>query len=209
MIDTAEASKDPSTARLDTRAAGTAVGDPPTVTTPTAGATTTEVAPEAPTTPTPAPDTAAPEAPTRAPEKPTTPTAAPDATTATAPVAPGAPAEEIAPAEGRLGRLRGRLSRSRTGLGQSLLGLLGAGQMDEESWEDVEATLLQADLGPEMTEEITTQLREQLATRAVRTADQARAVLHDVLTGRSTRVRTGPCAPCRTTGDRPSCSSSA
>ncbi len=74
------------------------------------------------------------------------------------------------------------MSRSRSGFGQSLLGLLGAGQMDEDSWEDVEATLLQADLGPEMTEEITGKLREQLAARAVRTADQARAVLHDVLT---------------------------
>ncbi|MDN5920443.1 MAG: signal recognition particle-docking protein FtsY, partial [Pseudonocardia sp.] len=83
---------------------------------------------------------------------------------------------------GRLNRLRGRLSRSRSGLGQSLLGLLGAGQMDEESWEDVEAILLQADLGPEMTQEITDRLREQLAARAVRTSEAARAVLHDVLT---------------------------
>src|SRR6185312_4945350 len=60
--------------------------------------------------------------------------------------APAAPTD-IAPAEGRLERLRGRLARSRSGLGQGLLGLLGAGELDEESWEDVEATLLQADLG--------------------------------------------------------------
>ena len=93
-----------------------------------------------------------------------------------------APAPDIAPAEGRLERLRGRLSRSRSGFGQGLLGLLGAGELDEESWEDVEATLLQADLGPEMTMEIVEALRTELARRAVRTTDQARSVLRDVLT---------------------------
>ncbi len=95
---------------------------------------------------------------------------------------PAAAAEEIEPAEGRLERLRGRLARSRTGFGQGLLGLLGAGELDEDSWEDVEAMLLQADLGPEMTMEITQELRTELARRAVRTPDQARKLLRDVLT---------------------------
>jgi fused signal recognition particle receptor len=93
-----------------------------------------------------------------------------------------APTEPIAPTEGRLERLRGRLARSRTGLGQGLLGLLGAGELDEESWEDVEATLLQADLGPEMTAELVETLRTELARRGVRTAEQARQLLRDVLT---------------------------
>jgi fused signal recognition particle receptor len=66
-------------------------------------------------------------------------------------------------------RLRGRLARSRSGFGQGLLGLLGAGELDEESWEDVEAMLLQADLGPEMTAELVERLRTELAARAVRT----------------------------------------
>ncbi len=99
-----------------------------------------------------------------------------------APQAPPAPAEEIAPAEGRLERLRGRLARSRTGFGQGLLGLLGAGELDEESWEDVEAMLLQADLGPEMTAELVETLRTELARRAVRTPEQARQLLREVLT---------------------------
>ena len=92
-----------------------------------------------------------------------------------------APAEQIEPAEGRLERLRGRLARSRSGFGQGLLGLLGAGELDEDSWEDVEAMLLQADLGPEMTIEITAKLRTELARRAVRTPEQARQLLRDVL----------------------------
>ena len=42
--------------------------------------------------------------------------------------------------------------------------------------------LLQADLGPEMTIEITERLRTELARRAVRTPEQARQLLRDVLT---------------------------
>ena len=91
------------------------------------------------------------------------------------------PTEEIAPAEGRLERLRGQLARSRSGFGQSLLGLLGAGELDEDSWEDVETTLLAADLGPEMTADLVKTLRTELARRAVRTPEQAKALLREVL----------------------------
>lgn len=106
---------------------------------------------------------------------------------ATAPTPPAptpapTPIEEIAPPGGRLERLRGRLARSRSGFGQGLLGLLGAGELDEDSWEDVEAMLLQADLGPEMTAELVEALRTQLAARAVRTPEQAKQLLRDVLT---------------------------
>jgi len=117
----------------------------------------------------------------RPPEAAPAPDLAPDSPAPVPDTAPH-PAEPIAPAEGRLERLRGRLARSRTGFGQGLLGLLGAGELDEESWEDVEATLLQADLGPEMTAEVVERLRRELAGRGVRTADQARALLREVLT---------------------------
>ncbi|MEQ3554817.1 signal recognition particle-docking protein FtsY [Pseudonocardia nematodicida] len=192
VIDTEEASKDPATRQIrrpgGAGGAGAATEQLPTGAEATTTAIPAPAATEAPTAPTEAPTTAIPApgstgAPTTAIPAPGTTepgTAAPAADPA-APVTPGAPAEEIAPAEGRIGRLRGRLSRSRSGLGQSLLGLLGAGDLDEESWEDVEATLLQADLGPDMTAEITATLREQLATRGVRTADGVRQTLHDVL----------------------------
>ncbi|WP_410653044.1 signal recognition particle-docking protein FtsY [Amycolatopsis sp. cmx-4-54] len=93
-----------------------------------------------------------------------------------------APAEEIAPATGRLERLRGRLGKSRSVFGQSLLGLLGAGDLDEDSWQDVEDTLLMADLGAATTTEIVERLRDELKRRAVRTSEDARAVLQEVLT---------------------------
>ncbi|GAA4995342.1 signal recognition particle-docking protein FtsY [Pseudonocardia tropica] len=174
VIDTAEASKDPATRQLR-RPEGPS-GTAGTLATPDGGTTEQIPAPpaaSAPTEPVVRPETA--------PSAPTEPVARPETADPQAPVAPGAPTEEIAPAEGRIGRLRGRLSRSRSGLGQSLLGLLGAGDLDEESWEDVEATLLQADLGPETTSEIVGKLREQIATRGVRTAEAARAALRDVL----------------------------
>jgi fused signal recognition particle receptor len=91
--------------------------------------------------------------------------------------------EEIAPAEGRLERLRGRLAKSQNALGRSLLGLIGGGDLDEDSWQQVEDTLLIADLGPTVTSSVVTQLRARLASEDVHTEADARAVLRDVLIG--------------------------
>ncbi len=101
----------------------------------------------------------------------------------TAAEAETAPAiEEIAPTAGRLDRLRGRLARSQLAVGKSLLGLLGGGDLDEDSWEEVEDTLLIADLGSAVTTAVVTELREQMAARSVRTEGEARALLREVLT---------------------------
>ncbi len=98
------------------------------------------------------------------------------------PEAPESPAiEPIEPPEGRLERLRGRLARSQNALGRSVLGLLGGGDLDEDSWQDVEDTLLVADLGPVTTESVVSQLRSRLASDNVRTEADARAVFRDVL----------------------------
>ena len=96
-------------------------------------------------------------------------------------VAPEPEIDEIEPTEGRLERLRGRLSRSRSTFGQGLLGLLGAGDLDEDSWQEIEDTLLLADLGSGATNEIVERLRSELTTRGVRTAEEARTLLRDVL----------------------------
>jgi fused signal recognition particle receptor len=95
--------------------------------------------------------------------------------------APTSEVEAIAPPEGRLERLRGRLARSQNALGRSLLGLLGGGDLDEASWEEVEDTLLIADLGPTVTTSVVTQLRSRLASKDVRTDADAREVLREVL----------------------------
>ena len=90
-------------------------------------------------------------------------------------------ADEIAPADGRLNRLRGRLSRSQNAFGRSMLGLLGAGTMDEDSWTDVEDTLLLADLGSQSSAEIAEKLRAEVAAHGVADAAGARALLRRVL----------------------------
>jgi fused signal recognition particle receptor len=80
-----------------------------------------------------------------------------------------------------LERLRGRLARSQNALGRSLLGLIGGGDLDEDSWEQVEETLLVADLGPTVTNSVVAQLRAGLASKDVNTEADARAVLREVL----------------------------
>ena len=98
---------------------------------------------------------------------------------APAPAAPDIGA--IAPPEGRLDRLRGRLVKSQNTLGRSMLGLLGGGDLDEDSWEEIEDTLLIADLGPVVTESVVAALRAKMASSQVRTEADARAVLREVL----------------------------
>ncbi|HEY3753529.1 MAG TPA: signal recognition particle-docking protein FtsY [Pseudonocardiaceae bacterium] len=91
--------------------------------------------------------------------------------------------DEIEPVNGRMERLRGRLARSQSTLGSGLLGLLGAGNLDEDSWTDIEDTLLIADLGQATTTEIVDRLRSELVSRGVRTPEQVRALLREVLIG--------------------------
>ena len=106
----------------------------------------------------------------------------PEALIDVAPSAPSAPdLSEIAPTAGRLERLRGRLAKSQNAFGRSMLGLLGGGDLDEDSWEEVEDTLLIADLGPTTTTSVVQHLRAGMAAGSVRTEAQARTVLRGVL----------------------------
>ena len=139
-------------------------------------------APTKPTPPKPAPAESAPVQPAPPKPPPAKPAPAQPAPAQLAPAEPDAAlVEPIDAPAGRLVRLRGRLAKSRSAFGQSLLGLLGAGDLDEDSWTDVEDTLLLADLGAATTTEIVDRLRAELAARAVRTPEQARAALRDVL----------------------------
>lgn len=89
--------------------------------------------------------------------------------------------EEIAPAAGRLGRLRGRLSRSQNMIGSSLLGILSAGDLDEDAWEEIEDTLIMADLGTPVTMKVVDALRTKIAERGVSSEEEARAMLRETL----------------------------
>ncbi len=69
---------------------------------------------------------------------------------------------------GRLQRLRSRLARSNSSLGQGLLTLLSRGRLDEDTWEEVEETLLASDLGVEATTELVNALKQQVRIEGVR-----------------------------------------
>ena len=84
-------------------------------------------------------------------------------------------------ARGRMVRLRERLSRSNTALGKGLLGLLSGGTLDDEAWEDVEDSLLQADLGVEATTEIVDNLKRRIAVHGATDEETVSTWLHEEL----------------------------
>jgi len=98
------------------------------------------------------------------------------------PEAPAAPAIEVPePTAGRLVRLRARLSRSQNTLGKGLLTLLSREHLDEETWEEIEDTLLTADVGVTPTQELVERLRERVKVLGTRTPEDLRALLREEL----------------------------
>ena len=99
-------------------------------------------------------------------------------------------------AAGRLVRLRQRLSRSQGGLGRGLLALLSRDRLDEDTWEDIEDTLLTADIGVAPTQELVESLRTRLRVDGTAGAP-VRTVLREELLN---LVDPGWTAPCTWTG---------
>ncbi|AZS74372.1 signal recognition particle-docking protein FtsY [Streptomyces sp. Je 1-4] len=98
------------------------------------------------------------------------------------PEAPAAPAIEVPePTAGRLVRLRARLSRSQNTLGKGLLTLLSREHLDEETWEEIEDTLLTADVGVAPTQELVDRLRERVKVLGTRTPEGLRELLREEL----------------------------
>ena len=62
----------------------------------------------------------------------------------------------------RLVRLRQRLSRSQSPLGRGLLALLSRDTIDEDTWEEIEDTLITADVGVGPTQELVDRLRTRM-----------------------------------------------
>ncbi|MGW3955318.1 signal recognition particle-docking protein FtsY [Streptomyces sp. NPDC004752] len=110
------------------------------------------------------------------------------------------PAPEIEvpePTAGRLVRLRARLSRSQNALGKGLLTLLSREHLDEETWEEIEDTLLTADVGVQPTQELVEGLRERVKVLGTRTPEELRGLLRAELlklvgTDADRTVRTEP-----------------
>ncbi|MCM2411430.1 MULTISPECIES: signal recognition particle-docking protein FtsY [unclassified Streptomyces] len=97
-------------------------------------------------------------------------------------VAPEAPALDVPePTAGRLVRLRARLARSQNSLGKGLLTLLSRDNLDEDTWEEIEDTLLTADVGVAPTQELVARLRERVRVLGTRTPDELRSLLREEL----------------------------
>jgi fused signal recognition particle receptor len=90
------------------------------------------------------------------------------------------PVEVPEPVEGRLARLRGRLTGQRT-LGRGLLGLLSRDRLDEATWEEVEEVLLTADVGVAPTMELVERLRSRVKELGTRDPAAVRALLREEL----------------------------
>ena len=120
------------------------------------------------------------------PAAPSAPAAGQDADTTVAPPGPGAVVTEAPPAEvaeapqpfaGRMTRLRGRLARSQSGFGAVLLGLLSRDGLDEQGWEEIEDTLVGADLGAGPAAQIVSELRTQVRVGGARGTTEVRGML--------------------------------
>ncbi|PKV88139.1 fused signal recognition particle receptor [Streptomyces sp. TLI_146] len=98
------------------------------------------------------------------------------------PEAPAAPEIEVPePTAGRLVRLRARLARSQNSLGKGLLTLLSRDNLDEDTWEEIEDTLLTADVGVAPTQELVERLRERVRVLGTRTPAELRTLLREEL----------------------------
>jgi fused signal recognition particle receptor len=86
-----------------------------------------------------------------------------------------------APLRGRLTRLRGRLAASRGGFGSALLSLLSRDVLDDQAWEDIEDTLITADMGVGPSRQITEELRTQVKVAGTRDPDEVRTMLRNEL----------------------------
>ncbi|MGE0819747.1 MAG: signal recognition particle-docking protein FtsY [Candidatus Nanopelagicales bacterium] len=100
----------------------------------------------------------------------------------TEPEAPAVPTVEVPePSAGRLARLRARLARSNTAVGKGLLALLTRDQLDQDTWDEVEETLLAADLGVGPTQELVASLQRRTRVEGISDVGTARAMLRDEL----------------------------
>ncbi|WP_150459961.1 signal recognition particle-docking protein FtsY [Nesterenkonia ebinurensis] len=83
--------------------------------------------------------------------------------------------------ETRLARLRARLVKSNNIFSKSLLALLSQDEIDDDVWDEIEETLLSADLGADPTFELVETLRERVKVAGSKEPERVRAMLREEL----------------------------
>jgi fused signal recognition particle receptor len=78
-------------------------------------------------------------------------------------------------------RLRSRLAGSQTALGRGLLQLLSRDRIDDETWDDLEETLLTADVGVTQSTAIVEALRKRVRVEGISTPAALRAAMREEL----------------------------
>ncbi|MEU4830493.1 signal recognition particle-docking protein FtsY [Streptosporangium sp. NPDC023615] len=91
------------------------------------------------------------------------------------------PVEVPPPSAGRMVRLRARLARSQSTLGKGLLELLSRDRLDDDAWDEIEETLITADVGVAPTRAMVEELRTRVKVLGSRTPEEARALLREQL----------------------------
>lgn len=80
-----------------------------------------------------------------------------------------------------LGKLRDSLTRTRKAVFGRIVNLLGAGEIDDDTWDDLEALLIQADVGVDTTTTIIGRLQQQVVRDGVTHVDQLGTALKQKL----------------------------
>ena len=105
-------------------------------------------------------------------------------------------------ARGRLARLRGRLAKSNTMLGKGLLVLLSREGIDQDTWDEIEDTLLMADLGTDASLELVENLKKRVRVEGTKDPAQLKSLLREEMLAlvdptldRSLRTESAPGKP--------------
>ena len=96
------------------------------------------------------------------------------------PATPASSIERPEPVRGRMERLRERLASSGS-LGRAILGVLSRGQLSAADWEEIEESLLIADLGLEATDTLMEALKRRVAVESVTDEARIRDILREEL----------------------------
>ncbi|GAA3564145.1 signal recognition particle-docking protein FtsY [Nonomuraea rosea] len=108
-------------------------------------------------------------------------------TTLPPPVKPAEPVvlppeiEKPPPSAGRMVKLRSRLARSQSAFGRGLLELLSRDRLDDEVWDEIEESLITADVGVAPTQAMVEELRTKVKVLGSRTPDEVRKLLREQL----------------------------
>ncbi len=105
-------------------------------------------------------------------------------------------------ARGRLARLRGRLAKSNTMLGKGLLVLLSRERIDQDTWDEIEDTLLMADLGTDASLELVENLKKRVRVEGTKDPAHLKSLLREEMLAlvdptldRSLRTESAPGKP--------------